>query len=111
MYMLLSPKVSKRDRNSNLLIGDGASITIIEKSDKKQKICAEINFDGTNALCLNIPVGCFRMPSTPETAIMHEDEAENSRALDNLIMKGDDVFNFVLIKVPEQIEHVSLLPL
>ncbi len=103
---VLSSKVSKRDRNSNPLIGDGASVTIIEKSDKKQKICAEINFDGTNALCLNIPAGGFRMPSTPETAIMHEDEAGNSRALDNLVMKGDDVFNFVLNKVPEQIEYL-----
>lgn len=105
---VLSPKVSKRDRNSNPLIGDGASVTIIEKSDKNEKIYAEINFDGTNALCLNIPAGGFRMPSTPETAIMHEDEAGNFRALDNLVMKGDDVFNFVLNKVPEQIEKLLL---
>ena len=37
---VLSPKVSKRDRNSNPLIGDGASITVIEKSDKKEQIYA-----------------------------------------------------------------------
>jgi len=30
---LLSQKVSKRDRNSNPLIGDGASVTIVEKSE------------------------------------------------------------------------------
>lgn len=101
---VLSPKVSKRDRNSNPLIGDGAAVTVIEKSDKGEKIVAEINFDGSNALCLNIPAGGFRMPSNAETAVMHEDEAGNFRALDNLVMKGDDVFNFVLNKVPEQIE-------
>ena len=35
---VLSPKVSKNDRNSNPLIGDGASITIIEKSKGKNYI-------------------------------------------------------------------------
>lgn len=103
---VLSPKVSKRDRNSNPLIGDGASVTVIEKSDKKEQIYVDIKFDGENAFCLNIPAGGFRMPCTPETAIMKEDEAGNFRSLDNLVMKGDDVFNFVLNKVPEQIEEV-----
>lgn len=103
---VLSPKVSKRDRNSNPLIGDGASITIIEKSDKNEKIYVDIKFDGMGAMCLNIPAGGFRMPSTSETAIMHEDEAGNFRSLDNLVMKGDDVFNFVLNKVPEQINQL-----
>lgn len=103
---VLSPKVSKRDRNSNPLIGDGASVTVIEKSDKKEQIYVDIKFDGENAFCLNIPAGGFRMPCTPETAIMKEDEAGNFRSLDNLVMKGDDVFNFVLNKVPEQIEDV-----
>lgn len=103
---VLSPKVSKRDRNSNPLIGDGASITILEKSNNNEQIFADIKFDGTNALCLNIPAGGFRMPCTTETAIQKEDEAGNFRSLDNLVMKGDDVFNFVLNKVPEQIEEV-----
>lgn len=103
---VLSPKVSKRDRNSNPLIGDGASITIIEKTTANEQIFADIKFDGSNALCLNIPAGAFRLPSTAKTAIMQEDEAGNMRSLDNLVMKGDDVFNFVLNKVPEQIEDV-----
>lgn len=103
---VLSPKVSKRDRNSNPLIGDGASITILEKSNNNEKIYVDIKFDGENAFCLNIPAGGFRMPSTAETAVMKEDEAGNFRSLDNLVMKGDDVFNFVLNKVPEQIEEV-----
>ena len=103
---VLSPKVSPRDRNSAPLSGDGASIAILEKSDKNEKITTEINFDGSNAMCLSIPAGGFRMPSTAETAVMKEDEAGNFRSLDNLVMKGDDVFNFVLNKVPEQIEKL-----
>ena len=102
----LSLKVSPKDRNSAPLCGDGASITIIEKSHENEKIVADVNFDGSNALCLNIPAGGFRIPSSPETSIMKEDEAGNFRSLDNLVMKGDDVFNFVLNKVPEQIENL-----
>lgn len=103
---VLSPKISKKDRNSAPLAGDAASVTIIEKSEESSKIIADVNFDGSNALCLNIPAGGFRIPSTSETAIMKEDEAGNLRSLDNLVMKGDDVFNFVLNKVPEQIENL-----
>lgn len=103
---VLSSKVSPRDRNSHPLIGDGASVTILEKSDKNEEIFADIKFDGSKALCLNIPAGGFRMPSTPETAIIHEDGAGNFRSLDNLVMNGGDVFYFVLNRVPDQIENL-----
>lgn len=103
---VLSPKISKYDRNSAPLSGDGASITIIEKSNNNEQIHCDIKFDGTNAMCLNIPAGAFRIPSSPETAILREDNAGNKRALDHLVMQGDDVFNFVLNKVPEQIESL-----
>ena len=39
---VLSPKVSKKDRNSNPLIGDGASITIIEKSERESSIYCSV---------------------------------------------------------------------
>src|SRR5574344_1947781 len=103
---VLSAKVSARDRNSAPLLGDGASITIVEKGVEEKPIKCSIKMDGKNALCLNIPAGGFRIPSTPETAIMKEDEAGNFRSLDNLVMKGDDVFNFVLNRVPQQINEL-----
>ena len=37
---------------------------------------------------------------------MEEDSAGNFRSKDNLVMKGDDVFNFVQRKVPPMIEHL-----
>lgn len=103
---VLSPKVSKQDRNSKPLIGDAASITIVEKSETSNTIYANIKMDGTGAFALNIPAGGFRMPSTAETAELKEDAAGNFRALDNLVMKGDDVFNFVQREVPLMIEHL-----
>lgn len=103
---VLSPKVSNQDRNSKPLIGDAAAITIVEKSEDNNTIYANIKMDGTGAFALNIPAGGFRMPSTPETAVMEQDAAGNWRSKDNLVMQGDDVFNFVQREVPPMIEHL-----
>lgn len=103
---VLSPKVSPRDRNSKPLIGDAAAITVIEECEEENPIYANIKMDGTGALVLNIPAGGFRMPSTPETGVMEEDAAGNFRSKDNLVMQGDEVFNFVQREVPPMIEHL-----
>lgn len=103
---LLSQKVSKKDRNSNPLIGDGASVTIIEKSKEEKVIYANIKMDGRGADVLMIPAGGFKTPSTLKTAEMIEDDAGNFRSLDNLVMKGDEVFNFVQREVPPMIEDL-----
>jgi len=103
---ILSKKVSKRDRNSNPLIGDGASITIVEKSDKPNVINCNIKMNGTGYDVLMVPAGGFKLPSSPETAEMKEDKAGNFRSLDNLVMKGDEVFNFVQREVPPMIENL-----
>lgn len=103
---VLSRKVSKRDRNSNPLTGDAATITIVEKSVESCAIHGFLKMDGTNAGALMIPAGGFRQPVTPETAEMQEDAAGNFRSLENLVMKGDEVFNFVQREVPPMIEEL-----
>lgn len=105
---VLSPKVSKRDRNSNPLIGDAASITIIEKSSNKTEIFGTIKMDGTGAFSLQIPAGGAKLPISAETAEMVEDMSGNFRSKENLVMKGDDVFNFVQAEVPPMIESLLL---
>ena len=103
---VLSQKVSIKDRNSRPLIGDGATITIIENSSDDAEIDMFIKMDGTSALSLQIPAGGFRLPSTSETAELKEDASGNLRSLDDLVMKGDEVFNFVQTKVPEMIQEM-----
>ncbi len=44
------------------------------------------------------------MPSTPETAIMHDDGEGNYRSLDNICMDGSGVFNFVQVEVPPMLD-------
>lgn len=105
---VLSTKVSKRDRNSNPIVGDGASITIVENDNSGRAIYGMVKVDGRGADALIIPAGGFRTPSTLETAKQTVDEAGNFRALDHLKMKGDDVFNFVQREVPPMIEGLLL---
>jgi 3-oxoacyl-[acyl-carrier-protein] synthase-3 len=103
---VLSRKVSKKDRNSRPIIGDGASVTVIEKGQAKKEIFGTVKFDGKGSDVLMIPAGGFKMPSSPETSKLKEDKSGNFRSLDHLIMKGDQVFNFVQTKVPPMIENL-----
>ncbi|MCP4882564.1 MAG: ketoacyl-ACP synthase III [Flavobacteriales bacterium] len=105
---IISSKVSKNDRNSRPQIGDGAAITIIEKDDIKSTIYGSVYADGKGADVLIIPAGGFKLPSTTETAKLIEDNSGNSRSLDHLFMKGDEVFSFVQRKVPPMIEKLLI---
>jgi 3-oxoacyl-[acyl-carrier-protein] synthase-3 len=105
---VISRKVSKRDRNSNPLIGDGASVTIVEKSAEHCELYGNIKMNGAGYDTLIIPAGGFRRPSDQETAVLHEDPAGNLRSLDNLVMKGDEVFNFIQREVPPMIDQLLL---
>jgi 3-oxoacyl-[acyl-carrier-protein] synthase-3 len=103
---VLSPKVSKKDRNSNPLIGDGAAITIIEKSTEDTNIFCSLKMNGLGAFALHIPAGGSRMPITEETGELSEDVHGNLRSKNHLVMKGDEVFNFVQAEVPDLIYDV-----
>jgi 3-oxoacyl-[acyl-carrier-protein] synthase III len=103
---ILSRKVSKRDRNSNPLIGDAASVTVVERHIKENVIHGNLKMDGTGYNSLIIPAGGFKLPSSNETSELKEDLAGNFRSLDHLVMKGDEVFNFVQREVPPMIEEL-----
>jgi 3-oxoacyl-[acyl-carrier-protein] synthase-3 len=100
---VISRRTSPRDRNSYPLIGDGASITIVERSEDQTPIHANLKMDGTRREALMIPAGGMRLPSTPETALLEDDGENNFRAKDQLRMDGTAVFNFVQMEVPPMI--------
>jgi len=102
---VISRKVNLRDRNSYPLIGDAASITIID-SGGAQDIWANIKMDGKRRDALMIPAGGMRLPSTPETAITTDAGDNNFRSNDNLRMDGTAVFNFVQTEVPPLISDL-----
>ena len=103
---ILTHKVSERDRNLSPQIGDGASITILERSGKSNTIYGNIKMDGTGADALMIPAGGYKIPSTEETSKMKEDASGNLRSLDHIVMKGDEIFNFVQREVPPLVKDL-----
>lgn len=103
---VLTPKVSKFDRNSDPIIGDAASVTIVQKSSNTEDIFAAIKMNGQGAMALNIPAGGARIPFSEETCLLQIDNSGNSRSRNHLIMKGDEVFSFVLNRIPELINQL-----
>ncbi|WP_288921831.1 3-oxoacyl-ACP synthase III family protein [Phascolarctobacterium faecium] len=103
---VLSKKVSKKDRNSYPLIGDAAGIVVLENCAEHNDIYTIVRNNGSLGDALTIPAGGSRMPNTEKTAeLVDKDNDGNWRALDNLTMKGSDVFTFVQTKVPTLIEE------
>lgn len=100
---VLSRKVSPRDRNSYPLIGDAASVAVLERREGADVVHARLKVDGSGREALMIPAGGLRRPSDVDTAEMVKDAEGNFRSLDNLKMDGSAVFNFVLTQVPELI--------
>lgn len=103
---VLSRKVSPRDRNSYPLIGDAASVAVLERSIDAAPIEVRLKMDGAGREALMIPAGGLRMPSDARTAEQKEDPEGNFRALDNLKMDGSAVFNFVITEVPALIQSL-----
>jgi 3-oxoacyl-[acyl-carrier-protein] synthase-3 len=101
---VLSPKVSQFDRNSAPLIGDAAALTLVKKNNQlNPKITSIVRMDGSGAMALQIPAGAARIPYGDQTSIMQQDDSGNRRSLNHLVMRGDEVFNFVMNRVPELI--------
>lgn len=103
---VLSRKANKKDRNSFPLVGDGASVTIVENSQNDSEIYCYNKTFGEGAFALNIPAGGFKMPCSEETRIEKEDEDGNIRSLENLVMQGASVFSFVQEWVPQMVESL-----
>lgn len=95
-----SSRVSVNDRSIRPLIGDAASISVVENNYLNKTIYGTWGSDGTGLDSLIIPAGGYKMPSSKETALQTVDNTGNMRALDHLHMKGDKVFNFVQREVP-----------
>lgn len=105
---VISRKVSTRDRNSYPLIGDAASIVILERA-KSSPLSAVVRHDGNRRDALKIPAGGMRLPSNLTTQELAEVGDGNFRALDHLVMDGSAVFNFVQQEVPVLIKEVFQL--
>jgi 3-oxoacyl-[acyl-carrier-protein] synthase-3 len=103
---VLSRKASPKDRNIYPLIGDAATITVVERDTEDSVIYANSKTDGVRSEALVIPAGGLRLPSSPETAVLEDVGDNNLRAKDHLRMDGTAIFNFVQVEVPPMIESL-----
>ena len=103
---IVSQLVAQGDRNSRPIIGDAAAITIVDSDPTATPINGNLKVDGSGWDALMVPAGGMRMRSSASTAVISEDKNGNARAPDNLVMKGDVVFNFVMQSVPTMIESL-----
>jgi 3-oxoacyl-[acyl-carrier-protein] synthase-3 len=103
---VLSRKTSSKDRNLYPVVGDGASITVLERDLGNSTVYANLKMDGSRSGVLIIPAGGFRLPSTPETAMLEDVGDNNLRAKDHQHMDGSAIFNFVQVEVPALVEEL-----
>ncbi len=101
---VLSRLTSSRDRNIYPLVGDAASIAVVERDAKGEPIFASVKMDGSRGEALMIPAGGMRLPHSAETARLEDVGDHNLRAKDHLYMDGSAIFNFVQTEVPPLIE-------
>lgn len=103
---VLSKKASYRDRNDFPLIGDAASVTVIENDPTSDNIYYLMYMDGKRREALHIPAGGFRLPNDEKTGEMKDVGDGNFRALDHMHMDGAEVFSFVQKEVPPCIDEI-----
>lgn len=103
---MLSARVSKRDRASRPITGDGVTISVIENTTEANKCFCSLKNDGKDAFAVYVPAGGTRMPITPETTKEEPDEFGNWRGKQHLVMQGDLVFNIIINMTPVMMEEL-----
>lgn len=104
---VLSKLISKYDRNSYPLTGDAAGIAVLENCEEPSEVYSVVYNSGVMRDALRIPAGGSRLPCSDQTSEVKDmDHDGNLRSLNNLTMKGADVFTFVQTKVPPLIDEV-----
>lgn len=98
---------SPKDRKTAFLFGDGGTAVLIENDEKYGESFFSMNSDGALKDLIKIEAGGYRNPSDVETIKERiVDEYGNIRSAEQGVMKGADVFNFVLKEVPKDFKKL-----
>lgn len=90
---------SYKDRSSYPLMGDAATITIVENRPSDE-IHQFIKMDGSEALSICMPAGGMKEPANEDSIRMVDDGSGNIMSRHHIRMQGDAIFNFVMTQVP-----------
>ncbi len=95
----LSKIISKKDKTTSMLFGDGASAILVGKSKLAKDTYFNFFSDGSKYESIIIPDGGFRNGMSQQSFEIHKDEKNNEKSLLNLHMNGQGVFDFTLREV------------
>ncbi|RZJ66056.1 MAG: ketoacyl-ACP synthase III [Flavobacterium sp.] len=103
----MSRMLSKKDRATTMLFGDGAAAVLIGNTGNQNAI-SNFNFftDGANADAIIIPDGGYRNPTTDKSFEPVEDEKLNVKNRLNLSMDGARVFDFTLREITPSLKSL-----
>ena len=103
----LSKIISKNDKSTSMLFGDGASAILVGKSKRAANTCFNFFSDGSKFDSIIIPDGGFRNGVTQQSFEAQKDEKNNKKTLLNLHMNGQGVFDFTLREVAVGINSLT----
>lgn len=90
---------SFRDRSTYPLMGDAATISIVENKPSDD-IHQFMKMDGSGALSICMPAGGLKEPANEDSIRMEDDGSGNIMSRHHIRMQGDEVFNFVMTRLP-----------
>ena len=96
--------VSPWDRSTALLFGDAGSATVVSPTKEGNEWNFTFMTDGSHRKALNVGIG-FRNLLTKES-LEYKEYPDGSKRRDiDMSMKGEDVFNYVVLTVPKIIKN------
>jgi 3-oxoacyl-[acyl-carrier-protein] synthase-3 len=101
-----SKQTNVRDRATYPLIGDAASVTLVERTNEDIVLYGNLKNDGTRSDALVIPAGAYRLPASAETREIVGMADGNWRCKEHIHMDGTAIFDFTMKDVPPMIEDV-----
>lgn len=102
-----SKYINEKDRSARVLFGDGAAVTIVEKSNNgKGIIDVELASSGKNFDIFYIPAGGLRLPKSKLTSKDKVDDNGNIRSENDIFMDGLSIWGFINSVVPKQINRL-----
>ena len=96
-----SKMVYPEDRSLEMIVGDGGSAILLERTAYSSSISGRLYTDGSGYRAIIVPAGGFRNQNAGNEPIVWRDG--NPRTPYNTYMDGMEVFNFTLTKVPQSI--------
>jgi 3-oxoacyl-[acyl-carrier-protein] synthase-3 len=101
-----SKYLNPKDRATSILFGDGAAASLISNDTNRGIIDVILSSNGEKFDTFYIPAGGCRMPKSIHTQETTVDNSGNIRNLENIHMNGFAVWQFISIKVSEQINKL-----